>query len=271
MKHETPDILQRIVAVKQQELLQRQRSRPLAELRAAVSDCPPPRAFAAALEQRLCSGEPAVIAEIKKASPSKGVLRHHFEPVAIAASYQRAGATCISVLTDEQFFHGSDACLQAVRAHCQLPVLRKDFTIDAYQVYEARFLGADCILLIAAILTDAQLTELSALARDIGLDALVEVHDEHELERVLPRGPALIGINNRDLRTFNTDLNVTLRLRPRIPEATLVVTESGILSTADVALMRNNGVHAFLVGEAFMREPDPGSALRTLFSLPPAP
>ena len=218
-----------------------------------------------AIESRLRMGEPAVIAEIKKASPSKGVLRADFRPAEIAASYARAGAACLSVLTDRDFFQGAPEHLQQARAACALPVLRKDFIIDPYQVYEARVWGADCILLIVAALGDAQLTELSDLALHLGMDVLVEVHDAEELERALALHVPLIGINNRSLRTFETRLDVTLGLLGRIPAGRIVVTESGILAPEDVALMRANGVHAFLVGEAFMRAPDPGERLMQLF------
>jgi len=208
----------------------------------------------------------ALIAEIKKASPSKGVLRADFDPAAIARSYERHGATCLSVLTDADFFRGADAHLRAVRGACALPLLRKDFTIDPYQVYEARALGADCILLIVAALSDVRLSELAALARALQLDALIEVHDAAELDRALALDAPLIGINNRNLRTFETNLDVTVSLLSKIPKDRLVVTESGIVTPSDVARMRGHGVQAFLVGEAFMRAPDPGSKLSELFS-----
>jgi indole-3-glycerol phosphate synthase len=217
------------------------------------------------MRNRIAAGRAAVIAEIKRASPSKGLLRPDFDPVDIARSYERGGATCLSVLTDVDFFRGSDAHLQAARSACALPVLRKDFTIDPYQVHEARALGADAVLLIVAVLDDGVLRKLAALARSIGMDVLIEVHSAQELERALHVDAQLIGINNRDLRTFETRLDTTLQLLPMIPKDHVVVTESGILVAQDVALMRANGVHAFLVGEAFMRAPDPGGRLAELF------
>ncbi|OGI57048.1 MAG: indole-3-glycerol-phosphate synthase, partial [Candidatus Muproteobacteria bacterium RBG_19FT_COMBO_61_10] len=223
------------------------------------------RGFAGAIGQRLKAGRAAVIAEIKKASPSKGLLRADFHPAEIAASYERGGATCLSVLTDVDFFQGADEYLQQARAACALPVLRKDFMLDPYQVYEARVLGADCILLIVAILGDTQMQELAGHARDIGMDVLVEVHDAQELARALPLNTPLIGINNRDLRTFETRLETTLDLLSQIPADRIVITESGIHTPADVARMRAHGVHAFLVGEAFMRADDPGAKLAELF------
>ena len=224
-----------------------------------------PRGFAAALQARVAVGQPAVIAEIKKASPSKGVLREDFHPAAIARSYERGGAACLSVLTDRDFFQGSDAYLREARAACLLPVIRKDFIFDPYQVLEARLLGADCVLLIAACLDDVRMAELNAQALELGMDVLIEVHDRAELERALPLPGKLIGINNRDLRSFQVSLDTTLGLLDAIPPDRLLVTESGILAAADVALMRAHGVHAFLVGEAFMRAPDPGVALGRLF------
>jgi indole-3-glycerol phosphate synthase len=262
------DILRRIVAVKHEELAAARARRSLASWReqaegaAARADLRP---FAALLQQRAAAGRPAVIAEVKKASPSKGVLREHFVPAEIAASYERGGAACLSVLTDERFFQGSAAFLQQARAACTLPVLRKDFTVDAYQLFEARAIGADAVLLIAAILDDAQLADLEATALALGLSVLVEVHDAAELERALRLATPLVGINNRDLRSFDVSLSTTLDLLPRIPPGRLPVTESGILAPADVRLMRDAGVHAFLVGEAFMRAPDPGQALAALF------
>jgi indole-3-glycerol phosphate synthase len=213
----------------------------------------------------VAAGEAAVIAEVKKASPSKGVLREDFRPTDIARSYERAGATCLSVLTDVDFFQGADAYLGEARNACSLPVIRKDFIIDPYQVYESRAIGADCILLIAACLHDTQLSELTGLAHHLGLDVLTEVHDAAELERALAVPGRLIGINNRNLRTFDVSLHTTLSLIDAIPAERLIVTESGIHSRADVALMRRNGVNAFLVGESFMRAPDPGDKLAELF------
>lgn len=264
--NETPDILARILARKRQEVAERSDRRPLAELAAAAERADPPRGFVAAIDRKLVAGLPAVIAEAKKASPSKGLLRADFDPAAIAMSYEGAGAACLSVLTDRDFFQGSDADLQQARAACALPVLRKDFIVDPYQVYEARALGADAVLLIAACLSDAQLRGLGILATDLGMDALVEVHDAEELGRALYAGGRLIGINNRNLRTFEVSLDTTLGLLERIPAGCRPVTESGILQREDVALMRRHGVNAFLVGEALMRAQDPGAALRALFA-----
>jgi len=264
---DSPDILRRIVARKSEEIRARAERLPLQRLSRQVESAPPPRDFVGALRAHMAQGRPAVIAEIKKASPSKGVLRANFEPAEIARDYARHGASCLSVLTDVDFFQGADAHLQDARAACELPVLRKDFTIDPYQVYEARVLGADCVLLIVAILGDTQLRELALLAGDLGMDVLVEVHSAEELERALPLEAPLIGINNRDLRSFETRLDTTLKLLPMIPNDRVVVTESGILVSEDVALMRANKVNAFLVGEAFMRAPDPGARLAELFQL----
>ena len=260
------DILKKILARKAEELGERRARVPLAELRAGAADAPPARGFARALEAKIAAGDAGVIAEVKKASPSQGVIRADFRPADIARSYATAGAACLSVLTDVDFFQGADAYLQAARAACTLPVLRKDFTIDAYQVHEARALGADCILLIVAALDDAQLADLSALAHELGLDVLVEAHDAGELERALQTPARLIGINNRDLRTFKTSLDTTLNLRARVPAGRLLITESGIHTRADVTRMRDAGVNGFLVGEACMRAPDPGAELKRLFS-----
>ena len=259
------DILERILARKADEIAARSANVSLAELIARIADLPPTRGFAAALEARIEAGVPGVIAEVKKASPSRGVIRAEFDPAAIARSYAAGGAACLSVLTDADFFHGSEAHLEQARAACALPVLRKDFTIDAYQVHEARAIGADCILLIVAALDDGALLELALLAAELDLDVLVEVHDETELERALDVPAPMIGINNRDLRTFETSLDTTLRLRDRVGAGRLLVTESGIRTAADVARMRNAGVDAFLVGEAFMRAADPGAELSRLF------
>jgi len=263
--NDTPDILRKILARKREEIEERSRRLPLAELRRCLDAASAPRGFARAIQNRLAAKQPAVIAEIKKASPSKGVLRADFRPAEIARSYARHGATCLSVLTDVEFFQGADEYLQQARAACALPVLRKDFTIDAYQVYEARMLGADAILLIVAALADTPLRELAALATELKMDVLVEVHDAAELERALALDTPLIGINNRDLRTFHTTLQTTIDLLGRIPRDRTVVTESGILAPTDVALMRAHGVNAFLVGEAFMKTPDPGATLAQLF------
>ncbi len=260
------DILQTILTRKADEIRERSAQVSLRELSARCEGLPPTRGFAAALQAKLDAGLPAVIAEVKKASPSKGVIRPDFHPAQIAASYQRGGAACLSVLTDLDFFQGADAYLVEARAACTLPVLCKDFTIDAYQVYEARALGADCILLIVAALSDATLAELSHLALELGMDVLVEVHDIDELERALQVGAPLVGVNNRSLRTFEVSLQTTLELRTAVPLDRLLITESGIATPADVALMRASGVNAFLVGEAFMRAPDPGSELARLFA-----
>ncbi|MEQ6342864.1 MAG: indole-3-glycerol phosphate synthase TrpC [Gammaproteobacteria bacterium] len=262
---QTPDILKKILKRKAEEITERSAALPMRELSKQVAAAPAPRDFVGAIETKLAARLPAVIAEIKKASPSKGMLREDFHPGEIAASYERGGAACLSVLTDADFFQGSEAYLQQARAACSLPVLRKDFIIDPYQVYEARVIGSDCILLIVAALGDATMLELAQLADHLGMAVLVEVHDAHELERALMLDTPLIGINNRDLRTFNTDLQITLDLLGNIPSDRIVITESGIHTAQDVALMRSHNVHAFLVGEAFMRTPDPGEALRSLF------
>lgn len=261
----TPDILKKIVARKAEEIAARRARVSREVLEDALGEADPPRGFADALQARIDTGRAAVIAEIKKASPSKGVLREDFRPADIARSYARGGAACLSVLTDVDFFQGSDAYLQQARAACTLPVIRKDFIVDPYQVVEARVIGADCILLIAACLDDAQLRDLNALAMELGMDVLIEVHDAAELARTLRTGNRLVGINNRNLRTFEVDLRTTLDLLGGIPDDRLVVTESGILAPDDVRLMRSHGVHAFLVGEAFMRAADPGERLAELF------
>ena len=260
------DILDRILARKREEVAMRRVQRPLADVAARAAGAAPPRGFAAAIQRRLDAGRAAVIAEIKKASPSKGVLRDPFDPPAIARSYQAGGAACLSVLTDIDFFQGADAYLEQARAACALPVLRKDFVVDAYQVHEARMLGADCILLIVAALDDMRLADLSDLALALGMDVLVEVHDIDELERALQVPAPLLGINNRNLATFEVSLDTTLSLRAAVPADRILVTESGIATLADVATLRAAGVGAFLVGEAFMREADPGAALQRLFA-----
>jgi len=259
------DILQTILARKAEEVAQRRAAVPLEQLQARVAAAPPVRGFVRALQAAIANGDPAVIAEVKKASPSKGVIRPDFHPADIAVSYEFGGASCLSVLTDVDFFQGSDAYLQEAREACTLPVLRKDFVIDAYQLVEARVLGADCILLIVAALDDRQLAELSSLAMELGMDVLVEVHDIDELERALQVPVQMIGINNRNLRTFEVSLQATLDMRSAVPKDRLLVTESGILTPQDVALMRDAGVNAFLVGEAFMRVEEPGEGLRQLF------
>jgi indole-3-glycerol phosphate synthase len=262
------DILNKIVAVKHEEIAAARARRSLASLRGEAESAERRadlRGFEAALRGQVAQGRAAVIAEVKKASPSKGVLREHFVPADIAASYARHGAACLSVLTDEQFFQGSADYLKQARAACALPVLRKDFMVDPYQVFEARVMGADCILLIAACLSDGQMAELEATALALGMAVLVEVHDGAELERALVLKTPLVGINNRNLRTFEVTLDTTLGLLPEVPADRLLVTESGILARDDVRRMRGAGVHAFLVGEAFMRAADPGAALAALF------
>jgi indole-3-glycerol phosphate synthase len=259
------DILQKIVAVKREEIAAARAERDLASLRRDAESLGGQRDFVAGLKQRIGAGGAGVIAEIKKASPSKGVLREQFVPAQIAASYERHGAACLSVLTDRQFFQGATAYLEQARAACALPVLRKDFMVDAYQVFEARAMGADCILLIAACLDDALMADLEAQAFALGMAVLVEVHDGAELQRALRLKTPLVGINNRNLRSFDVTLDTTLGLLPQIPKDRLLVTESGILGRNDVQRMRDADVHAFLVGEAFMRAPDPGQALAELF------
>ncbi len=260
------DILKRIVAVKHEEMRAARAHRSLASLREEAEADRVTRGFERALRAKIAAGHGGVIAEIKKASPSKGVIRADFRPAEIAQSYERHGAACLSVLTDEQFFQGSADYLRQARAAVALPVLRKDFMVDEYQVFEARAMGADCILLIAACLDDALMADLEACALDLGLDVLVEVHDGAELARALRLKTPLVGINNRNLRTFEVTLDTTLGLLKDVPADRLLVTESGILAPADVQLMRAAQVHAFLVGEAFMRAPDPGQALSALFA-----
>lgn len=259
------DILARILAAKAEQVARRAAARPLDRLRAAIEQLDAPRGFTAAIERDLGRGRAAVIAEIKKASPSRGVIRADFDAAQIARDYAGHGATCLSVLTDAAYFHGCDRDLVEARAACGLPVLRKDFVIDAYQVFEARALGADAVLLIAAALGDPALGELAELAGALQLDALVEVHDAADLERALAVPCRLVGINNRDLRTFQTRLETTLELLDSIPDDRIAVTESGIHARGDVDRMRQHGVHAFLVGEALMRAPRPGDALKALF------
>ena len=259
------DILQRIVAVKRKEIAASKARRSLASWREEAEVRRGVRSFEAALRAKLSAGHAAVIAEVKKASPSKGVLREHFVPAEIAASYAQHGAACLSVLTDAEFFQGSTAYMQQARSACALPVLRKDFMVDEYQVVQARALGADCILLIAACLDDSLMADLEASAHALGMGVLAEVHDGVELDRALRLKTPLLGINNRNLRTFDVTLDTTLDLLPRVPAGKLLVTESGILGRADVQRMRAANVHAFLVGEAFMRAPDPGLALAALF------
>ena len=262
---DTPDILKKILRRKAEEVAERRERTSPENLRERVKSADAPRGFLNALRRRAVDGDAAVIAEIKKASPSKGVLREHFVPAEIAASYEKGGATCLSVLTDVDFFQGADTYMQQARAACQLPVLRKDFVIDPYQVWEARALGADCILLIVAVLDDVTLCDLLALAGELGMDALVEVHDAQEMARALATPAPLIGVNNRNLRTFETSLDATLVLKQDFPEDRLLVTESGIHTVDDVQRMHAAGVHAFLVGEAFMKAEDPGVKLQKLF------
>jgi indole-3-glycerol phosphate synthase len=260
-----PDILRKIIKRKDEEIAERIKSRPLEQLIEEAKTASPVRGFVDSMEKRLNSNEAAVIAEIKKASPSKGVMRENFNPAEIAESYQQGGASCLSILTDIDFFQGSDEYLKQARAACDLPVIRKDFIIDPYQVYEARAMGADCILLIVAVLDNLKLNQLYSLARALGMDVLIEVHDEEELLRSLPLGAKLVGINNRNLRNFETSLNTTLDLLEQTPDDRIVVTESGIHSSEDVKLMREHHVNAFLVGEAFMRADNPGKELNNLF------
>ncbi|MGJ8521649.1 Indole-3-glycerol phosphate synthase [Carnimonas sp. R-84981] len=260
-----PTVLGNILTRKREEVEARKAERPLEQLIEALETAPAPRGFVAALRGRIAAGDAAVIAEVKKASPSKGVIREDFDPAAIARSYQDGGAACLSVLTDVDFFQGSDAYLQQAREACQLPVLRKDFVIDEYQLYEARALGADCVLLIVAALSDSELSALHQRAVSLGLDVLVEAHDAEELTRALALDIDLVGINNRDLRTFHTTLDVTFDLLPSIPEGVTLVTESGIMNREDIDRLRSANVNAFLVGERFMREAEPGKALNELF------
>ena len=260
------DILNTILARKAEEIQQRSRVRPLEDMRARAMQQPPTRGFVEAIRRKHAAGEAAVIAEVKKASPSKGLIRKDFNPAQIARSYEAGGAACLSVLTGVDFFQGSNLYLGEAREACSLPVLRKDFTIDPYQVYEARVIGADAILLIVAALEDHQMVEMANLAMELGMDVLVEVHDIDELERALQTDCELIGVNNRNLRTFEVSLDTTIALKDAVPRDRTLVTESGIATQADVAKMRGAGVQTFLVGESFMREAEPGSALQRLFA-----
>jgi indole-3-glycerol phosphate synthase len=261
-----PTVLEKILARKAEEIAERRARVSVADLQSLISMADAPRGFANALIEQAKRRQPAVIAEIKKASPSKGVIREHFQPAEIAKSYEAGGATCLSVLTDIDFFQGADAYLKEARSACSLPVIRKDFMIDPYQIIESRALGADCILLIVSALDDVKMAELASVAKDVGLDVLVEVHDGDELERALKTlDTPLIGVNNRNLHTFEVSLENTLDLLPRIPRDRLVVTESGILNRADVELMEISDVYAFLVGETFMRAENPGMELQRLF------
>lgn len=266
---DTPDILKKIILRKEQEIIEREKTTSNGEFMEHALEAlmtMPVRGFVKSMQQHLDAKQSAVIAEVKKASPSKGIIREDFNPAEIAKSYEKGGASCLSVLTDIDFFQGADEYLKEARAACKLPVIRKDFIIDPYQVYEARAIGADCILLIVAILSDAQMSQLYQLALDLQMDVLIEVHDEAELHRALPLGAKLVGINNRDLRNFSTSLNTTIDLLEQIPDDRIVVTESGIHAVEDVQLMRENNVNAFLVGEAFMRADDPGTELKKLFA-----
>lgn len=260
-----PTVLRRIVARKREEVAERSARCSLDTLKQQLSSAPPVRGFTNALQQRVANGEPAVIAEVKRASPSKGVIREDFQPAEIAQSYARGGAACLSVLTDIDFFQGADEYLQQARAACSLPVLRKDFVVDAWQIYESRVLGADCILLIVAVLDDRELADFNALGLELGMDVLVEVHNDEELARAAKLNNPMLGINNRDLHSFDTTLETTFRLMDKVSDDCLLVTESGIHSREDVAAMRERGINAFLVGEAFMRHPQPGEKLRELF------
>ena len=261
-----PTVLEKILARKAEEVAERRARVGLAELEAQAKSAEAPRGFANALIAQAKLKQPAVIAEVKKASPSKGVIREHFVPAEIAVSYEKGGATCLSVLTDIDYFQGSDPFLQQARAACKLPVIRKDFMVDPYQIVEARALGADCVLLIVSALDDVKMAELAAVAKSVGLDVLVEVHDGDELERALKTlDTPLVGVNNRNLHTFDVSLETTLDLLPRIPRDRLVITESGIVNRADVELMEISGVYSFLVGETFMRAENPGAELQRLF------
>ncbi len=264
---DTPDILKKILATKAEEVAKRKLRMSIANLADIINDTETPRGFARALLDKASSKKPAIIAEVKKASPSKGIIRENFKPIEIAQDYAMNGATCLSVLTDKEYFHGGEVNLQMARQACPLPVLRKDFMIDPYQIHESRALGADCILLIVAALSDAQMHELADTTTQLGMDILVEVHDQTEMERALKLNTPLMGINNRNLRTFETSLQTTLDLQGMVPDDRLVITESGIHTPEDVRLMMDNGIYTFLVGEAFMRAEHPGAKMRELFSI----
>ena len=266
MHNKTPDILKKILHRKEEEIAERSARQSISDLREIIVDASPVRGFIKSIENKIAQGKAGVIAEIKKASPSKGVLRNDFNPAEIAKSYEQHGAACLSVLTDKDYFQGSEDYLQQARAVTSIPVIRKDFIIDPYQVYEARAINADCILLIVAALDDKKLIELLDLANQLGMDVLMEVHDQEEMERALMTGAKLIGVNNRNLRTFEVSLNNTLDMLAMVPADRLLVTESGILAPADVKLMRDNNINAFLVGEAFMRAENPGEKLAELFA-----
>ncbi len=262
---DTPDILKKILHTKTEEVEKRKERTSLSELQEMIKEAPEPRGFYRALKDKAAQKKPAIIAEIKKASPSQGVIREDFKPIEIASDYAMHGATCLSVLTDKHYFQGSEAYLQMVQRASPLPVIRKDFMVDSYQIYESRALGADCVLLIVAALEDNQMEQLLTQAAELEMDILVEVHDEKELERALKLDSPLVGINNRNLRNFETQLTTTLDLLKQIPEGRLVVTESGIHTQEDVQLMLNNEVYCFLIGEAFMRAPSPGEKMQNLF------
>ncbi len=264
---DTPDILKKILDKKAEEVARRRSGMTIANLEEIAAGVEGPRGFYNALHSKVLAKKPAIIAEIKKASPSKGVIREDFNPISIGQDYAMNGATCLSVLTDKEFFQGSEVYLQMVRERCPLPVLRKDFMIDSYQIFEARALGADCILLIVAALEDSQMHELSDTATQLGMDVLVEVHNADELQRALTLDTKLIGINNRNLRTFETSLQTTLDLKADIPTDRLIITESGIHTHEDVQLMLDNGIYTFLVGEVFMRAESPGQKMKALFGL----
>ena len=266
MSSDTPTILKKILARKHEEIAERSALVSIAQLIEKAQSAEKPRGFAAALAAKLAAGQSAVIAEIKKASPSKGVIREDFDPAAIAESYEQGGAACLSVLTDVDFFQGADEYLQMARSSTQLPVIRKDFIIDEYQIYEARAMGADCILLIVSALASEQLNQLHDAALSLGMDVLVEVHDEGELDIALTLDNPMVGINNRNLHSFEVSLQNTYKLLRKIPEGKIVITESGIHTPEDIASMREHHVHAFLVGEAFMRSDDPGARLSEMFS-----
>jgi indole-3-glycerol phosphate synthase len=264
---DTPDILKKILATKADEVAKRKLRMSIADLGNIISDTEAPRGFARALQEKAASKKLAIIAEVKKASPSKGLIRENFKPVEIAQDYAMSGATCLSVLTDKEYFQGGEVNLQMARQACPIPVLRKDFMIDPYQIHESRALGADCILLIVAALTDTQMHELADTTKELGMDVLVEVHDSEEMQRALKLDTPLMGINNRNLRTFETSLQTTLDLQVMVPDERLVITESGIHTPDDVSLMMDNGIYTFLVGEAFMRAEHPGAKMRELFSM----
>lgn len=263
----TPGILNKILQRKAEEISERKSSISIQELKCKIADMPPTRSFSTAIITSINNGAPAVIAELKKASPSKGIICQHFDPESIAQSYQDAGASCLSVLTDKDFFQGSDTYIQRVRKVCTLPILRKDFMIDPYQIYESRVLGADCILLIATALSDMQMQKMAMMATEIGMDTLIEVHNREELERGLMLRTPLIGINNRNLHTFDTNIQITLDLLPDVPQDRIVITESGIHTAEQVKTMYRNGINAFLVGDAFMNAQYPGTKLKELFFL----